>query len=128
MKMLTLLCSILLCISAAFAQSGTDTTSSSADNRTQFEGCLHGSDGAFTLTDHSGHEYKLTGQTANLEKMVNQEIQVKGEKQSSSAQASTSSSSGSSMSSSSSGDAGTIQVSSVTALDTSCRMGKKVQH
>jgi len=126
MKSLTLLCSILLCISAAFAQTGTGTSSSGASG-TQFEGCLHGSKGAFTLTDHSGHNYKLTGETAGLEKMVNEEIRVKGEKLSSSAQANPSTSSGTSMSSSSSGDADTIQVTWATEIDQSCRMGRKVQ-
>ena len=42
------------------------------------KGCLSGSDGAYTLTDKTGQNYQLTGDTAKLGDHVGHEIRVMG--------------------------------------------------
>lgn len=50
----------------------------SGRNQTKLRGCLSSSGGGYTLTDASGAQYQLTGDTAKLSQHVNNEIEVKG--------------------------------------------------
>jgi hypothetical protein len=47
-------------------------------NETKIEGCLMNSGGNYTITDSSGVQYQLTGDTSKLSSHVNQQVQVKG--------------------------------------------------
>jgi hypothetical protein len=44
------------------------------------QGCLSGSDGNYTLTDHTGTSYRLTGDTAKLSEHIGHEVKVSGTK------------------------------------------------
>lgn len=83
---------LLLCAAFAMAQSETQAgqsdpqsgmgqTSTSSDTKakeTTVEGCLMGSGGNFTLTDATGIQYQLQGDTEKLSANVNKEVKVKG--------------------------------------------------
>lgn len=45
---------------------------------TTLRGCLSSSGGGYTLTDASGTQYQLTGDTSKLSQHVNNEVEVKG--------------------------------------------------
>lgn len=47
-------------------------------NQTKLRGCLSSSGGGYTLTDASGTQYQLTGDTSKLSQHVNNEVEVKG--------------------------------------------------
>jgi hypothetical protein len=47
-------------------------------NHTTLRGCLSSSGGGYTLTDASGTQYQLTGDTSKLSQNVNNEVEVKG--------------------------------------------------
>jgi len=48
------------------------------ESHTTLRGCLSSSGGGYTLTDASGTQYQLTGDTSKLSKNVNNEVEVKG--------------------------------------------------
>lgn len=50
----------------------------SGANQTKLRGCLSSSGGGYTLTDASGAQYQLTGDTSKLSQHVNNEVEVKG--------------------------------------------------
>lgn len=47
-------------------------------SQTKLRGCLNSSGGGYTLTDASGTQYQLTGDTSKLSQHVNNEVEVKG--------------------------------------------------
>lgn len=50
----------------------------SGGNHTTLRGCLSSSGGGYTLTDASGNQYQLSGDTSKLSQHVNNEVEVKG--------------------------------------------------
>lgn len=82
--------------------------SSGMDSNTTLRGCLSSSGGGYTLTDASGTQYQLTGDTSKLSKHVNNEVEVKGSSASGSGSTGASASTGSAAGSqSATGSAGT---------------------
>lgn len=79
MKMLILLGSFLLfaCV-FSFAQTDSDASSASTSSMTPVRGCLSSVQGNYILTDSSGNDFVLLGQTANLHSSVGHEVQVMG--------------------------------------------------
>ena len=65
-------------------QTGSETGQTSGSgqmngsNHTTLRGCLSSSGGGYTLTDASGTQYQLTGDTSKLSQHVNNEVEVKG--------------------------------------------------
>lgn len=51
---------------------------SSGHGHTTLRGCLSSSGGGYTLTDASGTQYQLSGDTSKLSQHVNNEVEVKG--------------------------------------------------
>lgn len=51
---------------------------SSGHGDTTLRGCLSSSGGGYTLTDASGTQYQLSGDTSKLSQHVNNEVEVKG--------------------------------------------------
>ena len=51
---------------------------SSGRGSTTLRGCLSSSGGGYTLTDASGTQYQLSGDTSKLSQHVNNEVEVKG--------------------------------------------------
>jgi hypothetical protein len=51
---------------------------SSGRGNTTLRGCLSSSGGGYTLTDASGTQYQLSGDTSKLSQHVNNEVEVKG--------------------------------------------------
>ncbi|HKV82848.1 MAG TPA: hypothetical protein VJP02_32165 [Candidatus Sulfotelmatobacter sp.] len=82
------------------------------------EGCLSGSNGNFTLTDKSGTSYQLTGDTAKLTEHVGHEIKVTGTSASAGAGAS-----GSTEPSGTAGAGQALQVTSVKHISKTCKSG-----
>jgi hypothetical protein len=96
------------------ANSG-QTSRTGAGGQMTVEGCLSGSNGNFTLTDKNGMSYQLTGDTAKLSDHVGHEIKVTG-----------TSASGAGAESSAGAAAGsaagqTLQVSSVKHVSKTCK-------
>lgn len=85
---------------------------------TTLRGCLNSSGGGYTLTDASGAQYKLSGNTSKLSDHVNQEVEVKGSGSGSGygASASTGSSAGSQTATGSAGAGTSGQMFSVTKV------------
>lgn len=80
------------------------------------EGCLSGSNGNFTLTAKNGKTYELTGDTATLTEHVGHEVKVTG--------MSASSETGSAASAGGAAGSGqTLQVSSVKHISKTCKAG-----
>jgi hypothetical protein len=82
MRNLLLLVSVLL-LSVLWAaaqsypsQTGQTASSDSADRTVQ--GCLNGSGGNYTLTDHEGNSYKLSGEPSKLSEHLGHEIEITG--------------------------------------------------
>jgi len=79
MKKLILLSSFLLVVSmCAFAQTDSDASSASKTSMTPVQGCLSSSQGKYVLTDASGNNYMLTGETASLDSSVGHQVEVMG--------------------------------------------------
>lgn len=108
-------------------------------NETTISGCLMSSGGNYMITDSTGTQYQLAGDTSKLSSHVNQQVQVKGMASGSGASASGSGSmnSGSSSSTSSastgtqgtgsatSGSSQTFTVSKVKKISDSCSSASK---
>ena len=77
-KTLMLSLGLLLCATWLSAQTMEKGQSGKMSNQTSVEGCLQGSNGAFTLTDNSGTTYQLEGDTSKLSEHVGHEVQVTG--------------------------------------------------
>ncbi len=58
--------------------SGSTRTTGNNANETTIQGCLSSSGGNYMLTDASGTQYQLQGDTSKLQSHANQEVQVKG--------------------------------------------------
>jgi len=86
------------------SQSAGDMSGNTNGNQTTIQGFLMSSGGNYTITDASGTQYQLTGDTSKLSSHVNQQVQIKGSA-SGSASASASGNSGSAAGSSTSGSA-----------------------
>jgi hypothetical protein len=79
MKRLILLSSFLLVVSMfAYAQTDSDASSSSTTNMKPVQGCLSSSQGKYILTDSSGNNYMLSGQTAGLDSSVGHQVNLMG--------------------------------------------------
>ena len=91
---------------------------------TTLRGCLSSSGGGYTLTDASGTQYQLSGDTSKLSQHVNNEVEVKGSTSGSSgygsgstgASASTGSSAGSQSATGSAGTGSAGQMFNVTKV------------
>jgi hypothetical protein len=55
-----------------------DMSAASSGGNVTVEGCLSGSDGNYILTDKNGTSYQLTGDTAKLTDHVGHEIKITG--------------------------------------------------
>ena|SRR5215472_9714783 len=126
MRQIFLILSIMLLgLTWAIAQDTTGATPSraagqSASGQTTVEGCLSGSNGNFTLTDKHGTTYQLTGDAATLSEHVGHEVKVTG-----------TSSSGTGAAGGASAGAGsspTLQVSSVKHVSKTCKSGGAMAH
>ena len=97
---------------------------SSGHGHTTLRGCLSSSGGGYTLTDASGTQYQLSGDTSKLSQHVNNEVEVKGSTSASSgygsgstgASASTGSSAGSQSATGSAGAGSAGQMFNVTKV------------
>jgi hypothetical protein len=85
-------------------------------SNTTLRGCLSSSGGGYALTDASGTQYQLSGDTSKLSDHVNQEVEVKGSASGSGASASTGSSAGSQAATGSAGAGTSGQMFSVTKV------------
>ena len=112
------------------SQGSSAQTGTSPANDTSIEGCLQGSSGNYTLTDHSGVSYALTGDTSKLAEHVGHEVKVKGSTSESGAgmgstgagmSGSTGSNTGASNGSSSSGSSSSLDVKSVKMVSKTCK-------
>ncbi len=105
MRHLLLISMLLLGTSWALAQDSSQSatsqtgssqaTAESAGGQQMIKGCLSGSDGSYTLTDSNGQNYHLTGDTAKLSDHIGHEMKVTGTVSSASASTSGESPSGS---------------------------------
>lgn len=106
-------------------QSSAGDSSAMGGSETTLQGCLAGSAGSYTLTDASGTQYQLAGDTSKLSGNVNNEVEVKGTASASSASSAASGSAASSGASSpSSAGAKTFNVTKVKKISSSCTSGK----
>jgi len=104
--------------SAGSGSAQTSGQSGSAAGQKTVTGCLSGSNGSFTLTDKHGKSYQLTGDTAKLTEHVGHEVKVTG--------STNSSASAGSAASSTTGSAGaeqTLEVTSLKHISKSCQAG-----
>jgi len=105
-------------------QSTAGTSSNSSE--TTLQGCLSGSSGSYMLTDASGTQYQLQGDTSQLSSHVNSEVEVKGTSSEASAGSASSSGTPSSTAGSSAagGSAHTFNVTKVKKVSSSCSSAK----
>jgi hypothetical protein len=94
---------------------------SSSGSQTSVQGCLSGSDGNFTITDQSGTTYRLTGDTSKLTEHVGHEVKITGTTSADSAASGASGAAGSTAGSA--GASQELQVSSVKHIAKSCTSG-----
>jgi hypothetical protein len=69
------------------ANSPEDASGKGTGSAVSIQGCLSGSDGNYTLTDHQGTAYQLSGDTSKLSAHVGHEVKITGTTGSSSATA-----------------------------------------
>ena len=99
-------------------------TSVNAGGDTEVQGCLSGSDGNYMLTAKDGTTYRLAGDTAKLSEHVGHEIKVTG-----STASSTKAAGGDTAGDSMGGSAKqTLQVSSVKHISKTCEAGGGMSH
>lgn len=125
MRQIFLILSIMLLgLTWAVAQDTTGAQPSragqSASGQMTVEGCLSGSNGNFTLTDKNGTTYELTGDTAKLTEHVGHEVKVTG--------MSSSGAGAAGGESASAGSAHSLQVSSVKHISKTCKSGGAMTH
>jgi hypothetical protein len=129
MRQIFLLLSVLvLGLSWAVAQDSTSgqTSRTGAGGQMTVEGCLSGSNGNFTLTDKNGMAYQLTGDTAKLTEHVGHEVKITGT--SGSAETGASGSTEPSGTAGSAGAGQALQVTSVKHVAKSCKSGGGMSH
>jgi Protein of unknown function (DUF5818) len=102
------------------------TSRTGAGGQMTVEGCLSGSNGNFTLTDKNGMSYQLTGDTAKLTEHVGHEVKVTGT--SGSAETGASGSTEPSGTAGSAGAGQALQVTSVKHVAKSCKSGGSTSH
>jgi hypothetical protein len=81
-----LLLAIALVCSAAWlqaqdqygSQSGSSQAGTAASGKTTVQGCLQNANGTYTLTDKSGTTYQLQGDTSKLSDHVGHEVKITG--------------------------------------------------
>lgn len=88
MKRTILFTLILLCSSAWAVAQSTPSSGDHADkdqvkremhtSETVIRGCLNGSADSYTLTDSSGTQYQLQGNTSKLSSRVNTQVEIRG--------------------------------------------------
>jgi hypothetical protein len=107
----------------------TQTTQTSTDSASTIEGCLSGSAGSWSLTDQSGKNWQLAGDTSKLSDHVGHQIRVTGTDNSGSASNSGSGSMGSSSNASSGAGAAsgqsTFSVKKVKMISSTCSTTSK---
>jgi hypothetical protein len=124
MKKICLLSAILL-LSAGWLMAQSTTSSSSSTSGTEhsmnktMRGCLGGSAGSYTLTETSGKEFNLRGDSAQLAEHLGQEVRITGEETKAPASTSTTSQSASSTSNP------TLEVSKVEKVAATCSTATK---
>ena len=84
MKRMYLVPAILLLSALWLAAQTSNSTSQSPDknSQTSIQGCLSGSAGSYTVTDQSGKNYKLQGDTSKLSEHVGHEVRITGTEES----------------------------------------------
>jgi len=121
-RSLFLAVTLLCCSMWAIAQNSPDQSGASdkatkihsGTKPTTIRGCLTNSGESYTITDSSGTQYLLTGDTADLSAHVNHQVAVKG----------TVSGTQGTGSATAAGNAEAFQVSKVTKISDSCSAGK----
>ena len=111
----------------ANSPAASQTASSTAGSETTVQGCLSGSDGNFTLTDKSGNNYTLTGDTAKLTEHVGHEVKVTGTTSSASTSPSGGGSATGTTGQATAGSATTIEINSVKHISKTCQSGAASQ-
>jgi hypothetical protein len=96
------------------ANSPEDASGKGTGSAVSIQGCLSGSDGNYTLTDHQGTAYQLTGDTSKLSAHVGHEVKITGMTGSSSANADNGMANG---------GAQTLQVSTMKHISKTCEKG-----
>lgn len=121
MKKLYLLSAIVLLSSVwVVAQSATGSNAQSNHKmKTTVEGCLGGSAANYVLTESSGKEFDLRGDTSKLGEHLGQEVKISGEEET------MSKSSTAASSSTSTASKPTIEVSSVEKIANTCSTTRK---
>jgi hypothetical protein len=76
----TLMLALALLLSTAWlsAQNQTAPNQNATAGQTTIQGCLHESNGSYTLTSDSGMTYELQGATSTLSKHVGHEVRITG--------------------------------------------------
>src|SRR5215831_2262162 len=85
MLLLVLLASAAWVQAQAYPQSEPTQSTAAAAGHMTVQGCLSGSEGAYTLTADNGTTYQLTGNTAELKDHLSHEVQITGKTSSSNA-------------------------------------------
>ena len=96
------------------------STSASAAGETTITGCLSGSNGSYTISDKNGTTYQLSGDTAKLSEHVGHEVKITG---TTSAGSASPSSTGSTTGQASGASQQTLQVNSVKHVSKTCQSG-----
>jgi Protein of unknown function (DUF5818) len=80
---LLLIAALLISVSLLSAQQKGQCDNSGKGNSSTVHGCVRRAPGAFTLATASGTTYEITGDSSQLNKMAGKQVQVTGEKSSS---------------------------------------------
>lgn len=116
-----LVLSVLLLASLwATAQNSQQSSQTSAAGQTTVEGCLSGSGGSYMLTDQNGTMYQLSGDTAKLSEHVGHEVKITG--------TSSSGGNGEAASGASAGAQQTLRVSTLKHISKTCKSGSGMSH
>lgn len=105
---------------SAQTTTGEEAAPTSSGGNTTVQGCLSGSDGNYMLTDKNGQSYQLSGDTAKLSEHVGHEIKVTG---STSSMKASGGSTADTMSSKQ-----TLQVTSFKHIAKTCQSGGAMSH
>jgi hypothetical protein len=122
----TLLCCATWMAAQSSSNPGGSTSTgqmNSGQNQTTIQGCLTSSSGNYVITDSSGTQYQLSGNTANLSSHANQQVKVKGVVSGSDTSTSGTGTQGTGTATTA-GSAQTFHVSKVTKISDSCSTGK----